>query len=333
MRIVESKEQLDQVAKGQVLTIGNFDGVHIGHRAIIKGARTQAEQRGTALVVMTFDPHPAAILHPEKAPGVLTPLGLKRNLLEQQGADFLIVVRDSFELLNLSPEDFVDEFLMRTIQPCAVVEGPNFNFGYGRSGDIETLKELGVERDFDVVVVAAQQINLGDGSVSIASSSLVRNLLEAGRVSQASAVLGRNYKLIGKVIEGRGIGTQIGFPTANIEPLNQIIPAEGVYAGFVEIADNCADIFRPQKKLPAVFSIGRAKTFVKEHRLLIEAHLLGDVGVIYDKYLAMDFVEFLRHQQRFESHERLAEQIEKDCQKAGRILAERPGSKTITGRP
>jgi riboflavin kinase/FMN adenylyltransferase len=319
MRIVDST-QLDQVQKGGVVSIGNFDGVHVGHQGILRTARAKYSNAG--LSVMTFEPHPAAILHPEKAVGVLSPLLMKIRLLEQVGVEQLIIVTDSIKLLNLSPKDFVHEFLVKTLAPLAVVEGPNFTFGYGRSGTLETLKMLGKERGFDVCEVPYRQIHLGqDRRSAICSSSLIRGLLEEGQVRDAASALGRPYRLVGKTIAGRGIGRQLGFPTANISPEKQIIPSEGVYAGNVIVGQTLEEVCIGGVCRPAVFSIGRAKTFVTDHPMLIEAHILEpDVENLYGKYMAMDFVEYIRSQQRFDTRQMLTEQIAKDCKKTLDIL-------------
>jgi len=322
MKVIESKSGFQNVPGAQVLTIGNFDGVHLGHQKIIKAAKVIARNRHTKLIAMTFDPHPAAILHPEKAPAILTPLRLKQFLLDTIGVDFVIVIRDSLELLNLSPRNFIDEFLLKTVKPAAVVEGANFNFGYGRSGNADTLRQLSAQRGFDVTIVDCRKIELNTGQTAVVSSSLIRNLLESGSVADAAAALGRNYRLLGRVIKGRGKGAQLGFPTANIEPLQQIIPAEGVYAGFVAVADTCEQLCESHQKLPAALSIGRAKTFLTNHPLLYEAHILNkDTGNLFDKWLAMDFVTKLRNQRRFENEDELKKQITKDCKKATEALA------------
>lgn len=323
MQILIDREGIQKAPKGTVLTIGNFDGVHRGHQDILRTARRTAGQQETALTAMTFDPHPAAILHPERAPGVLTPLPLKAHLLESLQVDYLIVIQDSLTLLNLSPRDFVDTFLMAHLAPKAVVEGPNFNFGYGRSGTVKTLKTLGAERGFDVIEVPFTQVQFENDPRSAAcSSSLVRELLEKGQVARAIRLLTRPYRLIGRTIPGRGIGRTLGFPTANLDPDGQIVPAEGVYAGFVFVADTLEKACRAEMRRPAAFSIGRAKTFVTDHPLLLEAHLLEeDVEDLGGKYLAMEFVEWIRGQQRFEDQEALIKQIGRDCQKARTILA------------
>lgn len=319
MRIVETISAFEK--KGCVLTVGNFDGVHIGHRQILAAAGQIAAGRETELVVMTFEPHPAAVLHPEKAPGVLTPLELKEHLLADCGVDCLIVLRDSFELLNLLPAAFVDEFLKRQVRPSVVVEGMDFNFGSGRSGDIDTLKKLGIEKGFEVVVVEPKEVELSTGQKVRASSTMIRNLLEMGGVTDAAIVLGRPYRLVGPVVPGRGKGRKLGFPTLNMKKPAQIIPAEGVYAGRAVMADSEEQVCRAQAKEPAALSIGTGRTYGPENPLLVEAHLLAeDVGDLYDKWLAMDFVERLRGQKKFETEKQLAEQIEKDCEMAKNIL-------------
>jgi riboflavin kinase/FMN adenylyltransferase len=320
MQIFESLESLEKLEKGSVLTIGNFDGVHLGHQDIINAVKQAANSAPTS--IMTFDPHPVAILRPEKAPGVLTPMQLKKHLLEPFGIDYLIVIKDSINLLNLSPQDFIDKFLMKTAAPKVVVEGPNFNFGYGRSGDINTLRELGASRGFEVIEVSFRQLNCQDGSTLNCSSTVIRTNLEDGNVKDAAEMLSRPYRLIGKTVKGRGIGRVLGFPTANIDPLKQIIPAEGVYAGFVAVVDSLDQAAQTTAKSPAAISIGRAKTFLTDHPLLLEAHILEEnVEDLTDKWLAVDFIDKIRSQQRFDNQEMLKDQIAKDCNEAKNILS------------
>jgi len=321
VQVILSRDKWNQVARGQVLAIGNFDGVHLGHQALLGRARQIADQKKVGLCVMTFDPHPVAILKPEKSPGVLTPLEFKLRLLEKAKVDCVVVVRDNFDLLNLSPEDFIDRFLMVQLKPSAIVEGPSFTFGFGRSGNIETLKAIAATRGFDVEVVEPVHIALKTASDAMVSSSLIRQLLENSAVEDASLCLSRPYRLIGQVEAGRGKGTELGFPTANLKPLKQIIPAEGVYAGNVLIGDTLEDVCNGSAKLPAAISIGRARTFIAEHPLLLEAHILGQkTGPLYGKWMALDFIEFVRHQQRFESVEKFKEQIAVDCARIENIL-------------
>jgi len=325
MKVIETTPalaELAQVKKGCVLTIGNFDGVHIGHQAILATARQVAAKRAAELVVMTFEPHPLAVLYPEKSPGILTPLALKKYLLTEFEVDCLLVVKSTRQLLALSAQDFVQRFLVTNIQPGVVVEGHSFNFGSGRTGSVDLLQQLGTEECFEVIVVGAKEVKLSTGQSPAVSSTVIRDLLKAGSVADAATVLGRPYRLVGQVVPGRGKGKELGFPTANMQPSGQLVPAEGVYAGFVEIGDSFEDVCTAKQKLPAAFSIGRFGTPRCEHRPLIEAHLLiEDIGQLYDKWLAMDFVQRIRDQRKFHTESQLSTQIAKDCEKAKEILA------------
>ncbi|MHC4462126.1 MAG: bifunctional riboflavin kinase/FAD synthetase [Planctomycetota bacterium] len=324
MDIVEATSgpaELVKVEKGCVLTIGNFDGVHLGHQEILIAARQIAAKRRAQLVVMTFEPHPLAVLHPEKRPGILTSLALKKHLIAQFGVDSLLVLKSTLELLRFSPEDFVERFIVNNIQPSVVVEGESFNFGCGRGGGIRTLQELGAEKGFEVSVIGAKEVELSTGQTVTISSTLIRNMLESGSVADAALALSRPYRLIGRIIPGRDKGKQLGFPTANMEPPQQLVPAEGVYAGLVEIVDSEGEVCAAKEKVPAAFSIGRAETLGSANPLAIEAHILIDnVGDLHDKWLAMDFIKRLRDQQKFETETELAAQIAKDCENAKQLL-------------
>jgi len=321
MKVLKSREDCRQVRKGCVLTIGNFDGVHIGHQEILRTARRAARERNAEIVVMTFEPHPVAILHPEKAPGVLTPLPVKLHLLKDYADDCIIVLEDNKALLELSPEDFVDKFLMAAIQPAVIVEGDDFNFGVGRAGDADTLRQFGHKKGFETIIAAAQQIRLPSGKNMRVSSTLIRYMLESGHAAEASAALSRPYRLIGPIVSGWGRGRKLGFPTLNMGKPEQIIPADAVYAGFVETADTADELLRKAEHIPAVFSIGQAKTFGEEYPLLIEAHLLVDnVGDMTGKWMAMDFMQRLRSQHKFSTPEKLVAQIAQDCRLAKAVL-------------
>jgi riboflavin kinase/FMN adenylyltransferase len=322
MEIVETISGCREITKGCVLTIGNFDGVHLGHQEILIAARQTAAERRVQLVVMTFEPHPLAVLHPQKRPGILTSLALKKHLLAEFGVDCLFVLESTLKLLSFSPEDFVEEFIVKNIQPGIMVEGESFNFGCGRGGGVRTLQQLGAEKGFGVSVIEAREVKLSTGQMVKVSSTLIRNMLESGRAADAAIALGRSYRLIGQVIPGRGEGKKLGFPTANMEPVRQLIPAEGVYAGFVEIGNSEEEVYAAKQKVPAAFSIGRSETLGKDNPLAIEAHILSDnIGDLHGKWLAMDFVEYIRSQQQFEKESELSAQIARDCEKAKKILA------------
>jgi riboflavin kinase/FMN adenylyltransferase len=321
MRVIQTVSELGQITKGGVLTIGNFDGVHLGHQEILAAARVAANQRKVELVAMTFEPHPVAILHPERAPGVLTPLEVKMDLLAQYGVDCLIVLKGSRELLDLTPEDFVGRFLVENIRPSAVVEGSDFNFGAARAGTTDTLRKLAESNGFEVVVVEPREIRLSTGQSVRVSSTMVRYMLESGHVADAAAALGRPYRLIEEIIPGRGIGKKLGFPTLNMKKPRQVIPAEGVYAGFVRVGKTVNDILAFEEAMPAAYSIGQARTYGDEFPLLIEAHLLNEHSRhAPGEFMAMDFIKRIRSQHKFKTPEDLSRQIAKDCEEAKRIL-------------
>jgi riboflavin kinase / FMN adenylyltransferase len=321
MRILQRLSEFGQVGPGCVLTIGNFDGVHVGHQEILRTARAIARNRGVEMAVMTFEPHPVAVLHPEKAPGVLTPLPLKLHLLKDYADHCVMVLEDSRDLLRLLPEQFIDEFLMTAIRPAVIVEGDDFHFGAGRAGDAQALAQFGRDKGFEVVVVPPRQIELATGQILRVSSTVIRYMIESGHVAEAARALSRPYRLSGAVVSGWGRGRKLGFPTLNMAKPNQILPAEGVYAGFVEIAATEEELLQKQEHLPAVFSLGQARTFGDEYPLLIEAHLLiGNVGDLTGRWMAMDFVEHLRSQHRFNTPEELVAQISKDCAAARQAL-------------
>jgi len=323
MKVFDSVSELGQIEKGCVLTIGNFDGVHLGHQEILTAARHTADQRGAELVAMTFEPHPVAVLFPERAPGVLTPLELKVHLMAEHGVDSMIVLKDNPELLDLTPEDFISRFLVEKIRPGNVVEGTDFNFGVGRTGNVDTLMKLGPHEGFDTSIIQPRRIKLSTGQMIRVSSTMIRYMLESGHVADANAALGRPYRLFDEIISGRGIGRKLGFPTLNMRKPKQVLPAEGVYAGFVKIGNSIDDLLRSKKSIPAAYSIGQARTYGEEFPLLIEAHLLKkNLGNINTKYMAMDFIQRIRSQHKFKTPDDLSKQIAKDCERAEEILSE-----------
>lgn len=323
MKVLKSLSEFGRIRKGCVLTIGNFDGVHIGHQEILRTARSLAADCGAEMVVMTFEPHPVAVLYPEKAPGVLTPLPLKLDLLHPYADNCVIVLEDNRELLKLSPEQFIDEFLMATFAPRFIVEGHDFHFGARRAGDIETLGAFGRQKGFEVVVVPPKQMTLPMGETIRVSSTVIRYMLESGHVADAAVALSRPYRLLGPIVSGRGRGRQLGFPTLNMARPEQVIPAEGVYAGFVEVADNPDVLLSETERLPAAFSIGEIRTFEERHPLLIEAHVLDEpAGDLTGRWMVMEFVRHLRPQHKFTSPDELVAQIGRDCDQARAVLKE-----------
>ncbi|MGB2862551.1 MAG: riboflavin biosynthesis protein RibF [Sedimentisphaerales bacterium] len=322
MKIIQTISQFQHIPKGCVLSIGNFDGVHVGHQEILAVARQAAEKNDAELIAMTFEPHPVAVLHPEMAPGVLSPLDIKKYLLAKCGVDKAIVLRTNRTLLNLSPEAFAGRFLVDNIKPGVVVEGNDFNFGTGRAGNIDTLINLAAEKNFEISVVAPKKVKLSTGQTVRVSSTMIRYMLEGGHVADAAIALGRPYRIAERIISGRGVGIKLGFPTLNMKKPRQVIPAEGVYTGFVKIGEVMDDALKSKEKIPAVYSIGQARTYGDDFPLLIEAHLLiENVDDLVGQYMAMDFVQRIRNQHKFKNSEDLSKQISKDCHQARRILA------------
>jgi len=322
MKVLGQTAELESIKKGCVLTIGNFDGVHIGHQAILSAANHMSKRRRTETVVMTFQPHPLSILNPQKAPNPLMPLFLKKHLLAELGVGILFVAESKPELLGLGVEEFAERFILKGIRPGAIVEGEDFNFGSGRAGSVHTLEKLTESSGIAVSVVEPEKAKLADGQIVEVSSTVIRSMIAQGKAADAAILLGRPYRFVGNIVSGRGKGRKLGFPTLNMKPVEQIIPADGVYAGFVEIGDSEGEVCLTKWKIPSVFSIGRTSTYGEDNPLLIEAHLLGEKAEQFTaKWMAMDFVGRIRGQQKFETEEELSEQIGKDCEKAKQVLA------------
>lgn len=321
MQTIKTESELKKIRAGAVLTIGNFDGVHTGHQAILSAAKNTAEQKKAELVVMTFQPHPLSVLSPKKIHGALMLQALKEHLLADLGVGTLFIAKSEPRLLELSAEDFVERFIIKGIRPSAIVEGEDFNFGHKRTGSVHTLQKLTITNGIEVIIVEPKKAKLANGRTVEVSSTVIRNMVTKGKVADAAILLSRPYRLIGNITAGRGKGKHLGFPTLNMKKPQQIIPAEGVYAGLVEIGDSEAQVCSTKEKIPAVFSVGRAVTYGADQSLLIEAHLLIDNAEQYtSRYMAMDFIKRIRGQQKFETVKELSEQIGRDCQKALQIL-------------
>lgn len=301
------------MADERVMLIGNFDGVHLGHRAIVERA---IERRGTTrgkVIALTFDPHPATRLRPGHAPPRLMSLEVKKRALSQAGVDEVCVIQPTDELLGMSPAAFL-KWLVETHRPSALVEGIDFRFGKGRAGDVETLRELGPGLGIEVLVVEPVAVELYDQLVAPVSSSLIRWLIARGRVRDAGRCLGGSFSIAGPVVAGQGRGRTLGVPTANIDlsaQPEQIIPAEGVYA--------CAAVLGDGTPRPAVVSIGRQPTF-DDGRLRVEAHLIDFTGDLYNQTMELRFERWSRDQQPFPSADALKAQLQQDIQQARRWL-------------
>jgi riboflavin kinase/FMN adenylyltransferase len=290
------------------VTIGNFDGVHRGHRALAAAAKRWARAHGGRAVVLTFDPHPARVLAPERAPRLLTTAKQKAELLEALGIDILAVLPFTPELQHLEADEFARRVLAGALGARQVAIGEGFRFGHDRRGDVAMLRRLGVELGFGVEDVAPV---LHDGRPI--SSSRAREALLRGAVEEARDLLGRRYFVDGLVVDGERRGRTLGFPTANLDPENEILPGAGVFVARCRLA-------RGEWRW-AVVNVGRRPTF-GGGEVSVEAHLLGFDGDLYGSPLRIAFHARLRGEQRFEGPEALVAQIRKDVSRARALVAE-----------
>jgi len=308
---------LSQIPQGfgpSVVTLGNFDGVHRGHRAVLSAVVEQARARDAHAVAVTFDPHPVAVLHPEKAPQTITPLPLRLELLAATGLDGVLVMEFTRELAAWTPEHFVEEVFVRALGASAVVVGEDTRFGVRNSGDVSTLRELGEKHGFDVVVLK----DLGGDTRW--SSSAARRLVIAGDVSGAAEILGRPHRVSGTVVHGDHRGRELGYPTANLsQDASGLVPADGVYAGWLLRTDLPeAD---QDRTLPAAISIGTNPTF-DGHQRRVEAYALDRTDLeLYGENVSVELVERLRPTEKFDSVEALLEQMERDVDQCRSVLS------------
>lgn len=292
-----------------VVVVGNFDGVHLGHRHVLARARELAEGRGLTVVAVTFDPHPMAVLRPEHAPVMLTTVEHRARLLVEAGADHVLVLPFAREVAGWSPEEFVTRVLVDALQAAVVVVGANFRFGSRAAGDVTTLVEAGRRHDF-----VAESIALDAGPM-VWSSTYVRTCLAAGDVSGAAEALGRPYAVRGTVVPGERRGRRLGFPTANVPAdASTAAPADGVYAGWLTRLDT-------GERLPAAISVGTNPTFDGIRQRRVESYAIDRDGLdLYGVEVEVVFVERLRAMAAFDSVEALVAQMSDDVDRARALL-------------
>jgi riboflavin kinase/FMN adenylyltransferase len=295
-----------------VVTIGAYDGVHLGHRAVISQVRERATAMGASSVVVTFDRHPASVVRPASAPRLLTDPQQKLELLASTGVDATLVVPFSELQSREAPRDFVQRVLIDALKMRAVIVGEDFHFGYKRGGNVTLLREMATANDFEVSPL--NLIARTDGVNEAVSSTAIRRALSGGDVRRASEMLGRAHEVRGTVVQGDKRGRTIGFPTANVAiDASLCLPADGVYAARVTIGDGSTH--------PAAINIGRRPTFYEhaQHSLL-EAHLLDFSGDLYGQTLRVAFVEFLRGERKFAGIDELRSQLQTDIAQARAAL-------------
>jgi riboflavin kinase/FMN adenylyltransferase len=311
MRVHRGSESFDPADRGCALTIGNFDGVHLGHRELLAAVVERARSLGRPAAAYTFDPHPRRVLRPEDCPPQITTWPQLEALLAAEGID--VLVREPFTraFAERSPDSFLRDVIYERIAPSELFVGRDFHFGKGREGSDRTLVELGPGLGIRVVVIP--QVRSGGEDVS---STRIRAALAGGDVERAGRLLGRPYEIWGRVAEGDRRGRTLGFPTANLEPENEIVPARGVYAGAVRLFDG---EHPAGEALPAVSNVGTRPTF-SDGRTVVEAHLLDWSGDLYGQRIGLAFVDRIRAERRFPDAEALKRQIASDAERARVLL-------------
>lgn len=301
MNVISNLDELPEAARGGAVAIGNFDGVHRGHALLIERLRALADDVGGPALVFTFDPHPVRLLRPEAAPPPLTWTERKAELLSELGVDWLVAYRTEPGLLALSAQDFFDRIIRERLEARAMVEGANFRFGRDRRGDVTLLARYCAEAWVRLEIV--QPLIYQGAEIS---SSRVREWLRMGDVESAKRMLTRPYRVRGLVTHGARRGGTIGFPTANLEAVDTLLPGAGVYAGRAITASGA---------WPAAINIGPNPTF-GERALKFEIHLIGFQGGLYGQPLEVDFLTRLRDIRPFGSVDELKQQLRRDVDAA-----------------
>lgn len=287
-------------------TIGNFDGVHIGHKKILSAIKEEAKQQGISSCVITFHPHPQKVLQNIDIP-LLTPIRERLKLLEEQGIDVVACYTFTKDIAKISAQDFVTDILVGKLNLKHLIVGPDFSFGRKREGNLELLNKMGSQYGFDTEVVDTALYN-GE----VVSSTSIRNLVREGNLLKARNFLGYNFYVEGQVKEGEKRGRQIGFPTANLETDWDILPKVGVYATLANVDGT---------KHQSITNIGFRPTF-GHNELLIETHIFNFSQDIYKKRIKVEFVDRVRDEQKFDGPDALVDQIKKDVEKVKEILSD-----------
>ena len=298
-------EEIEQ----SVLTLGNFDGVHVGHQQIFKRVIGRSAELGAPSIVYTFEPHPLKVLQPGKFFPLITTIDEKRRIIEKVGIDILICEDFTREFALKSPPDFVKEILHERLKAHEIFIGPDYRFGMRREGNAGLLKTLGKKWGIETVIL--DDIKMDGVEVR---STTIRTYIQSGKVREASRLLGRFYSLEGEVIRGKGRGKPLGIPTANLRPNKELFPASGIFAVWV---------FFQGKRFPGVLNIGTNPTF-RDQELSLEVYIMDFHDEIYGENLRIEFVEKLRDEKAFSDAGALVEQIQRDIGKAREVLGGSP---------
>lgn len=289
-----------------VVTLGTFDGVHLGHQKILKEVVKRARRRGGNSVVATFDPHPRQVLNPALSPDLLTTTQQRVDLILKQRIDVICLIEFTREFSNTDPADFVETFLVGKVGMEEMVVGYDTRFGMARRGDRTLLEQLAPKHGFSIEEVGPLQVQN-----QTVSSSLIRELLQLGDIKLANELLGRYYTLMGEVVRGEGLGRKLGFPTANLRPFQEAIPPNGVYAVFVRIG---------RRRFHGTMNIGVRPTVRESLKRTIEVYVHDFDGDLYGREVQVHLVQKIREEARFRSLEELAAHIAKDVAASERIL-------------
>ena len=309
MEILRVREKIYQKFSSPSVAIGNFDGVHLGHREILSRTVKSAHDRGKEAVVYTFDPHPRIVLNKVQDVPRINTEAEREQILEELGIDILILAEFTPEYASQTPEQFVENTLVEELGVRSLFVGENYRFGKGRSGTAVMLKKTGHELGFTVHVVPSVKVD-----EVVVSSSEIRKLLLSGEIRRANELLGRPFKIAGKVIHGHSRGKKLGFPTANIKPEPKLCPPDGVYAVYCILDDD-------KKNLrPGVMNIGWNPTF-KDRRVSYEAHIMDLDRDLYGQRIEMQIIDRIRAEMTFNNVEELKEQIRKDIKYSREIFS------------
>ena len=310
MEFISSLDHIEQPFKNAVITIGNFDGVHIGHQALFHEVIEKAEEIGGTSIAMTFDPHPLRVLNHNKTLSLITLSEHKLELISASGIDVLICIPFTHEFAAMSARAFVDQLVTR-VGMKAIIAGDDYTFGRNREGNVDVLKNLGLEMGFEVLI--SDWIQASSAKPGRISSTRIRELIAKGKVSSAKKLLGRFYQVRGTVVSGRNRGGKLlGFPTANIVLQDELCPKAGVYAVTVECL---------ARQFMGVANIGYSPTF-SDNIFTVEVHILDFHNDIYGKHIRVNFVERIRDEIKFSGISELSEQIRKDIAHAREVLSQ-----------
>ncbi|MBI5809805.1 MAG: bifunctional riboflavin kinase/FAD synthetase [Deltaproteobacteria bacterium] len=291
--------------KGPVITLGNFDGIHAGHRLILRKVAERARRLGSPSAVYTFEPHPMKVVSPLRCPPLILDSEDKKALIKALGIDLLVLARFTKEFAALHPREFVEDVLVEGLNVREVWVGRSFSFGKGKLGTVDYLKELGSEFGFKVYIIPPYKMG-----GRVVSSSRIRGLINEGSVAEAARLIGREFSIKGMVVKGKEVGVEIGFPTANLKVASELIPRDGVYAGRAVI-DN--------RRYMAAVNIGTAPTFGGKGRT-VETHIIGFRKNIYGKKMRVEFLRRLRDEKEFKSKDALVRQIQRDVQRVKTLI-------------